>query len=222
MSKYCTLSLCHQWSGPIVEKDYELGGPVSSQIAGVISLLIALAAVYVAAWQVRTSARLTVNSNSLPAITRVFEEWRSEIFRGHVNNLKDHSSDAPAAGGFDALPDEWRDSAYTVCYFFDYIGTLMLFGLIDDDIIIGTLASQAVVIWRMLETHIFSEREHREATYPPGASPGFLKFYEHMIAKIMNMGGENAAANVQQAKGMLSLQKRLNPPTAPPELETSE
>jgi hypothetical protein len=121
---------------------------VSSQIAGVVSLLIALAAVCVAAWQVRMSARLTVNSNSLPAITRVFEEWRSDIFREHVDNLKKHSPEAPTAGGFAALPDEWRDSAYTVCYFFDYVGTLMLFKLIDDDIIIGTLASQAVVLWR--------------------------------------------------------------------------
>jgi hypothetical protein len=193
---------------------------VSSQIVSVISLLIALAAVCVAAWQIRTSARLTVDSNSLPAITRVFEEWRSDAFRNHVNNLKKHSSDAPTTGGFNALPDEWRDSAYTVCYFFDYVGTLMLFRLVDDDIIIGTLASQAVVLWTMLENHIHSEREHREATYPPGASPGFLKFFEHMIAEIMNKGGESAAANVQQAKGILQLSKPLNLLTAPPELGT--
>src|SRR5262249_34772572 len=109
-------------------------------------------------------------------------------------------------------------SAYTVCYFFDYIGTLMLFKLVDDDIIIGTLASQAVVIWRMLEAHIIGEREHRKLTYPQGASPGFLKFYEHMIAEILNKGGENAAANVQQARGILSLPSILNPTAAAPEL----
>jgi len=79
---------------------------VSSQIVSVISLLIALAAVCIAAWQVRTSARLTANSNSLPAITRVLDEWRSDIFRNHIANVKKHSSDTPTAGGFDALPDE--------------------------------------------------------------------------------------------------------------------
>jgi hypothetical protein len=190
---------------------------LSSQIAAIISLLIALTAVCVAAWQVRTSARLTVNSNSLPTITRVFEEWRSERFRDHVDNLKKHSSDAPTSGGFDALPDEWRYSAYAVGYFFDYVGTLMLFNLIDEDIIIGQLASQAVLLWRILEKHILGEREHREATYPPGTSSGFLKFYEHMIAEIMNRGGENAAAvKVQQARGMRRLPKPLNPPAPPP------
>ena len=189
---------------------------MSSQIAGVISLLIALAAVCVAAWQVRMSARLTVNSNSLPAITQVFEEWRSDVFREHVNNLKKHSADSPAVGGFDALPGEWRDSAYTVGYFFDYVGALMFFKLIDDDIIIGTIASQAVVLWRILENAILSEREHRQATYPLGASTGFLKFYEHMIAEIMDRGGESAASKVQQAKGIRQLPSPLNSPVMPP------
>ena len=188
---------------------------MSSQIVAVISLLIALAAVCVAAWQVRTSARLTVNSNSLPAITRVLEEWRSDIFRSHVANLKKHSSDAPTVGGFDALSDEWRDSAYTVGYFFDYVGTLMLFRLVDEAIIIGQLSSQAVVLWRILENHILSERDHREVTNPPGASSGFLKFYEHMIVEIMDRGRENAAAKVQRAKGIRQLPNPLNPPTVP-------
>lgn len=191
------------------------GRPMGSQAVAVISLLIALAAVCVAAWQVRVSARLTINSNSLPAIERVLEEWRSDVFRGHVANLKKRSSDAPTAGGFDALPDEWRDSAYTVGYFFDYVGTLMLFKLVDEDIVIGQLSSQAVVLWRILEGHVLSEREHREATNPPGASSGFLKFYEHMIAEIIDRGGEDAAARVQQAKGLRQLPKALSQPAPP-------
>jgi hypothetical protein len=152
----------------------------------------------------------------LPAITRVLDEWHSDIFRNHVANLKKHSSDAPTAGGFDVLPDEWRDSAYTVGYFFDYVGSLMLFKLIDDDIVIGQLSSQAVILWAILEKHIISERKHREETNPPGASAGFLKFYEHMVAEIMNKGGENAAAKVQRAKGIRQLPQLFNPPAVPP------
>jgi hypothetical protein len=183
---------------------------MSTQFVSVLSLVIALSAVCVAAWQVRTSTKATVNSNSLPAITQVFEEWRSEVFRNHVNTVKKHASDAPTEGGFEALPEAWRDSAYTICYFFDYIGTLMLFELIDSEIVVGTLASQAVIIWIILEKHIESERTHRRATYPPGASPGFLQFYEHMIAEIIRKGGERAAANVQQERGMRRLNQLLN------------
>lgn len=190
---------------------------MSSQIISLVSLLIALTAVFVAAWQVRMSARLTVNSNSLPAITQVFEEWRSSVFRDHVENIKMHSSQSSPAGGFTALPDEWRHSAYTVCYFFDYIGTLVLFKLVDEEIIVGTIASQAVLLWGMLETHIISEREYREAAYPPGVSRGFLKFYEHLVAEIMNEGGENAPAKVQRAKGIRHLPNPVNPPGTPPQ-----
>ena len=34
---------------------------------------------------------------------------------------------------FDALPRRYRQCAYEVCYFFDYLGTLVLYGIVSED-----------------------------------------------------------------------------------------
>jgi hypothetical protein len=43
----------------------------------------------------------------------------------------------PPDGGFEKLPEKWRNSAYTVCYFYDYLGTLAANKIIDEKLIIG-------------------------------------------------------------------------------------
>lgn len=107
-----------------------------NQMLGVMSVLIALAAVGVAVWQARHNARSSANANALPIIAALFNEVRSNEFRQHLKRLATEDPGDPPDGGFEGLPEEWRNSAYTVSYFFDYLGVLAANKIVDEKLII--------------------------------------------------------------------------------------
>jgi hypothetical protein len=58
-----------------------------TEVVSLISVVIALAAVYVAIWQVRENARNVAKSNSLPVLSQIARTWRSSEMRG---TLREH------------------------------------------------------------------------------------------------------------------------------------
>ena len=84
--------------------------------------------------------------------------------------------------GFEDLSNDLREDAYKVCYFFDYIGTLVAFGIIREDIVIAVLGTQITRVWSAMFRIIKSERQHRNETFSGGTPPGFLEYYGHLVA----------------------------------------
>jgi hypothetical protein len=176
-----------------------------ANVVGTVSLALALAAVVVAVWQVRKSANLTEKTNALPVVAAIFNEARSAEFRSHVNRLLTEDPHAGPSDGFDALPEAWRESAYAVAYYYDYLGALAANRLIDERIIIGVTSTRLMQVWAAIFPFIVNERRYRELTYPTNASPGFLRYYEHLVARTIEMGGREAPSAVQRAIGLKSL-----------------
>lgn len=176
-----------------------------SVIISVVSVVLALAAVCVSTWQARSSIQHARHSRSLPVIAEIFKEWRSREFRESVHQLLALPSGKMTDGGFVALAGDRRQDAYKVLYFFDYIGTLVAFGIIREDIVIATMGTQIMQVWSAMFPFIEKERIHRSQAYPSNTPPGFLAFYEHLVACVYALGGREAAIMIRKEIGVRRL-----------------
>lgn len=181
-----------------------------SNIVSLISVLVAIAAVWVATWQVRASAKSTERSNALPVLSEIFAEWRSTEFRQSIMYLLNEIPGGVLDDGFESLPEEWREHAYKVCYFLDYLGILVVYGIMNEETIIGMMGTRIIQLWRAMEPYIMAERRYRIRTYPPDAPPGFLVYYEHLVRRTIDLGGHDAAMQIQRQTGV----RRLPAPLA--------
>src|SRR6266581_2262033 len=145
---------------------------MESDVISVVSVLIAAVAVCIAAWQVRASAKSAERSNALPVLSEIFSEWRSSEFRASILYLLNETPEALSDEGFASLPETWREHAYKVCYFFDYVGVLVVRGIIGEEAIIGMMGTRITQVWRAVEPHVLAERQFRIQTYPPDTPPG--------------------------------------------------
>lgn len=179
-----------------------------SEIVSLVTVVVASAAVLIAVWQVRATLRSTELINTLPVISATFQEFRSAEFRASVANLIENAPARAPAGGFSALPEDIREDAYKVCYFCDYMGTIIAYEIIDEGIVIGVMGTRVVQIWQAMWPAIKSERDHRQGeSYPKDAPRGFLVYYEHLVARVVELDGRTAASGFQRRLGIHKLTK---------------
>jgi hypothetical protein len=180
-----------------------------SNVVSSASVAIALVAVAVATWQARTTARNAERTHTLPVVSEVWREFRSTEFRARINYLLINVPAVRGEHGFHSLPKEWRENAYEVCYFYDYLGALVAFDIIREELTISLWGTAIIQVWQAVEPFIVMEREHRRRTYPPGISPGFLVYYEDLVCRIRDRGGQDAARRIQQRSGLRRLDRPL-------------
>jgi hypothetical protein len=178
---------------------------METEIISIASVFIAAVAVCIATWQVRASAKNAERSNALPVLSEIFSEWRSPEFRMSILYLISETPAASSSEGFASLPEIWREHAYKVCYFLDYLGVLVVRDIIREETIIGMMGTRIIQVWRAIEPHILAERQYRIRTYPSDAPPGFLVYYEHLVACTINLGGHDAAIKIQRRDGVQRL-----------------
>ena len=154
---------------------------MDSTAVNLISVGVALIAVVVAVWQVRTSTERAERALSLPIMGEVARELRSTEFRQSIMYLQKNVPPVPDSGGFESLPEEFREQAYKVCYFFDYLGILALYEIITEDMVVDWVGTRLMQTWAIMRPFIEAEREYRRITYPPETPPGFLLHFEHLI-----------------------------------------
>jgi hypothetical protein len=110
----------------------ELFGTVSSTII----TLAAFTTVLVAVWQVRAHLIAAEKSNPLPVTSVVFNEFRSREFRKQLFKVWNEAPPVAPEGGFQELPEEYRESAYEVAYFFEHLGALVAYDLVPEDLVV--------------------------------------------------------------------------------------
>jgi hypothetical protein len=178
---------------------------LTSEIVSLISVVLAFIAVSVATWQARSNIRNAWHSHSHPVIAEIFREFRSPQFRESLRDLLNSPAGDAYTGGFRSLPRDRRDAAYDVCYFFEYIGELVAFGIVQEDIIIAAMGTHIMLVWSVMWPAIENERAHRMQTFSPDVPPGFLTQYEHLVARIHDLGGGEAATIIQKRRGVRRL-----------------
>jgi hypothetical protein len=173
-----------------------------SETISLISVTIALVAVCLTAWQARANMLNAVHSRSLPVLSDSMSQFRSPDFRESIVRLVQSPDLAAVNGGFKSIPDGLTDDAYKVCYFFDLIGILVVFEIIREDIVIGLFGAQAMRVWLAMWPAIKSERDCRLGENLDDVSPGFLVYYEHLVARIRELGGKDSASILQRRIGV--------------------
>jgi hypothetical protein len=161
------------------------------------SVFIALSAVVVAVWQVRVSARAAERSNALPILSAAFDEFRSAEFQGHLRRVWNEAPGHVPEKGFQALPDEWRASAYRVAYFFEHLGLLVAYELVPKDSIVDFSANLVVRSWRALAPFVEAERRYRKRT-GDGMSSGFVSHFEHLVALTLAEDGTPVDSEIHE------------------------
>lgn len=178
---------------------------MSAQVISLVSVILALAAVGVSAWQVQASVSSARKANALPVVSEVFLEWRSPHLNDAFRRLMKITDKELLLDTFEALPPQLRDDAYEVCTFFDYLGTLVLHGIVSEDVIIGGLGTRIAQAWDTMEPLIRHERKYRKDNFAADTPKGFMEYYEHLVRRMKDLGGENAGSLVRQRAGVLHL-----------------
>lgn len=173
-----------------------------------------LVAIVVAVWQVRTSAASVARSNSLPATSSAFNEFRSPEFQAHLRKVWLEKPSSPPEGGFQSLPEDWRDSAYQVAYFFEYLGVLVAYELVPEDLVVDFSANLLRRSWEALDPFIRKEREYRRESATPGISPNFVTHFEHLVALTIDSNGKPIDDSIHERLKLLSV------PESPPDVRS--
>jgi hypothetical protein len=163
---------------------------VNNGLFGVGSLIAALTAVVVAIWQVRANTVAAERANSLPVASDAFKEFRSQEFQAHLRRVWNEAPANIPEDGFQSLPHDWRESAYTVAYFFEYLGVLVAYELVPEDIVVDFSANLLARTWHVLEPFIQKERIYRQKACAPGMSTGFVRHFEHLVALTIDSNGK--------------------------------
>jgi hypothetical protein len=171
------------------------------------SAVIAIIAVAVAVWQVGVNTKGVDRTNSLPVISGAFDEFRSEVFQDHLRNVWNNAPDEVPEGGFQALPDGWRSSAYIVAYFFEYLGVLVAYKLVPADFVIDFSANMIMRSWHVLDPFIRAERAYRRTHAAAGVSAGFVSHFEHLAARTLDEAGQPIDGVIQRRIGLRKLDR---------------
>jgi hypothetical protein len=182
----------------------------------VLSMVVAFAAVGVTVAQTQLSGRIAERANCLAVLSREFERWTSREFRDHRNRLLAGPGIEPPDTGFLGLPEEFRKSAEEWCDVCDGLGALVLFGVVPEKPLISLIGTQYPQVWYALEPYIRKEREYRLRNPHANVSPFYLPHYEHLVARIVALGGANAPHRIRVEAGILTLPAASPSPLATP------
>jgi len=170
-----------------------------------ISILVAAAAVCVAVWQVRLAAKVAERANCLPILQATFTKWTSAEFHEHRARLLAGPGVDPPENGFAGLPDAYRESAYAWCDFCEHIGSLVLFRIVPERQLLSVVGTQLPQVWYILWPSIEKERAFRASRAHPNVSSDFLPHYEHLVARMAELGGREATRRIRRDAGVLEL-----------------
>lgn len=131
-----------------------------------LSLALNLVAVLVAAIALATSVavsrrqlRLAQNSNVLPIVLQLFKETREPEFSRAIEYIStrlaiEHAPDH----GYRSLPPDVKRDIRRVSLFYDDVGKLVAFGVVEERLVIGSYGLNIVNMWDVLAPYIYKER----------------------------------------------------------------
>lgn len=190
----------------------------------ILGSIVAFVAVIIAFWQVRRTIVAVQQTNALPVVTNLFNEFRSDRFQQYIEVVltaapdKSHwpaksswppGFDNPGFGGsLKKEPDQWRWSALQVAYFFEYLGILIAYKLIPEEIVVDATANSVARTWAILEPFVRAERARRVELNAgnDAVSTGFVRHYEHLVA-LTSVDGRPADEAIHRRLDLKSVER---------------
>jgi hypothetical protein len=164
---------------------------------------VAVAALIISFWQGYRTRLIARQANAGPVMASVYSQFRDPEFRKSFDALRTASAH-DLESDFAGLPATLQGSAFTVCYFFEYIGLLVAFGHLDQKLVLDSMSTQLVEIWNIMQPAIAEERKTRSLSTDPYYAKRFLPHYEHLMALIALRAG-TTRSEVSRQHGIYSL-----------------
>jgi hypothetical protein len=150
----------------------------ASTILNIAALTLSLIALIVSAFLAVRQLGTMRQTNILPIVTSILQEPRSQQFREHLDYISHQllNEYTPEAGCFE-LPEPARDHVLSVCYYYEGLGLLVRFGVIDERMAISAFGTYCDRAWRLLEPFILGERRAR-------GSGRFQVYFEDLVCRV--------------------------------------
>ena len=134
-----------------------------SLFVNVASLLASLVALAVSAVLVGRQSTIMRHANEVPLLLESFKEYRSAEFQRNehyvVHQLgRDHAPELGVTG----LPEEARIPAQALVTFFNVLGTLLVFDMADEAVIVPFFGFRVRTAWSALAPYVSHERKIRD------------------------------------------------------------
>jgi hypothetical protein len=135
-----------------------------STVAVVVSVVFAI-------FQLRSAQRA---NHMLVAIELLTRDRISDTFIESEDYVLNRLvSECPRPVAVSALPIEARKHVMRLCLFYNSLGQMMLFNVVDQNLLISTVSFRARSAWRAMEPYILAERAARGEAYMPS--------FEHLV-----------------------------------------
>jgi hypothetical protein len=151
-------------------------------LVNALSLAFSVAAVVISAIFAIRQSRLMRHSNLLPVVVEIFKEFRDPTFKEHLNYLQHRLWDEhpPSNAGTSELPEEARVHVMTVAGFFNTVGLLVAYGVIDDLIPGSAMGGSILRAWSRIAPYIENERQRRN-------DPNYHMYFEDLARRALDV-----------------------------------
>jgi hypothetical protein len=146
----------------------------------VAALIFSLIAIAVSLFTALKQATLMRHANALPVTIDLVREFRAPEFKKSYYYVTQEltGQQAPSLGY--RLPNDAAERVIAVSHFWDNLGLLVRFGIVNEQLIIAFMGSPILRSWVALEPYIRAERAMRVSGQQ--GSDDYQEFFEHLAA----------------------------------------
>lgn len=175
------------------------------------SLIISIIAVIVSIIAIAYSVIISQRSNSLQIMTDLFQEYRSIEFKDASRYvIDDLEKNCNPEDGYWQLKDPSRTRVLKVSHFFNNIGALVAYKIVDEDLIIGYMGSNILMVWDKLYPFLENERSHRLKKH--GIGKEYQEHFEDLVCRVYNKKPDDILKNKLKLKKISDIKKHENAP----------
>jgi hypothetical protein len=145
-------------------------------LMNIATMAISLSALVISILLNLRQLRLASGGNHLPVVIDAFKETRSAAwFEAQEYVLTELAKEHGTDFGHRGLPEQARAHANTIGLFYDDLGKLVAYDMIDERLVIGSYGTNIVRLWDALAPYVYTER-HKHGLH-------FWIFFEDLAAR---------------------------------------
>lgn len=147
-------------------------------VLNIIAVVVAFIALAVSVMFAVRQIAIMRQANQMPVFVNLIQEYRSPEFQqAEYYIMHKLAAENRRNDGILNLPFEARSNATRVLSYFGTLGSLIIYGILEEVMAVSTLGFRADHLWVELEPFVTKEREIR-------GNNDFAKFFEDVVCRI--------------------------------------
>jgi hypothetical protein len=133
----------------------------------IVALVVSVIALGLSGYLTYRQLRLSRQANSLPVLVDMFREHRNRDLREARHFIFNHLDEYDVTGGLDGLPRDKQLLVSDLAFFYDNLGALVAYGIVDPEPVAGYLGGSVILVFDKLRPLISAERARRQKLSDP-------------------------------------------------------